>query len=114
MKSIRKPVFALVAVFFAFGPAACKKSSSSPNHVRFTLNGGTPMVATTDIRPGYDFLGGGNCEFEFDRLGGDSTTGGYEIGVFVENDCNLLNGTLPYPTTHFTLGILTYPNNGSA
>jgi hypothetical protein len=113
---VTQPLSLVVFIFFLFGGiAACKKNSSSANNARFSLNGGAEIVCPTDHSPGYDFLGGSNCEFQFDRIGansGGTSTG--EIGVFIENDCNAAKGSLPYVTTHFRLGILYYPTNGSA
>jgi len=30
------------------------------------------------------------------------------MGVFVENDCNMVKGTLPYQTSNFGLGSIVY------
>ncbi len=115
MKSIHTLTFGLLVLLLLGVPGACKKSSSSANNVRFTLNGGNEIVATVDHSPGFDFLGGPNCEFQFDRTGTNSAkTSSGDIGIFIENDCDAVKGALPYITTQFSLGILYYPTNGSA
>jgi hypothetical protein len=117
MNAYRQPTFALFALLLFGGLADCKKNSSSPNDVRFSLNGGAETVCYADIRPNYDFLGGANCEFQFDRTGGTTSSGSADIGVFVENDCSMVKGPLPYQTTHFRFGLIvnvpySYPFNG--
>jgi hypothetical protein len=114
MKADQKPILALLCIFLLGSLAACKKKEVSANSVHFSLNGDTTIVCSGVFRPGYDYMGGPNCEFEFDRYGGGSAVGNDEIGLFVNSDCNMVTGSLPYRTSNFTVATVLYGPIGPA
>jgi hypothetical protein len=83
--------------------AGCKKQDTSANHVLFSINDSAQATCVMDIRPSYDFMGGSNCEFQFDRLGTFTGGQGAEIGLFAGYQCDMMTAPLPYQTQLFTL-----------
>ncbi len=86
--------------------SACKKSDpASANNVIFSFNDSLQATGTTEFRPGYDFIGGSNCEFEFDRLGQYATGETIDIGFYAGYHCELITNPIPDTTSLFTLVI---------
>src|SRR5450631_1090773 len=88
---------------------ACKKSEPvATDSVIFSFNDSLKATAKAVFRPGYDFIGGPSCEFEFDRTGQYATGESVDIGLFAGNHCELITDPLPVKTNLFTLAILEY------
>ncbi len=108
---LKQPIIYLLIVTAFLGVlASCKKGTSSANHVVFSFNDSLKATCWTDIRPNFDFLGGPNCEFQFDRMGKYVTGESAEIGFFVEYLCDLKTAPLPYQTQYFSVTIIVYPH----
>jgi hypothetical protein len=102
------PVF--IFVFLLAGLLnACKKSDPvAADSVIFSFNDSLKATAKADFRPGYDFIGGPNCEFQFDRTGQYATGESVDIGLFSGYHCELITDPLPVKTNLFTVVIVEY------
>jgi hypothetical protein len=88
----------------------CKKQgSSSSNNVIFSFNDSLKATGTIETHPNYDYIGGPNCEFEFDRAGQYATGESIDIGLFAGYHCDLITAPLPYQTSLFTVVINVNP-----
>jgi hypothetical protein len=89
---------------------ACKKSEpASTDSVIFSFNDSLKATGKMEFRPGYDYIGGPNCEFEFDRLGQYATGETIDIGLFAGYHCGLITDPLPVTTNLFTVVINENP-----
>jgi hypothetical protein len=103
-----KAIYFLLFLAFLSGLIGCKKQSPSANNVRFSFNDSLQATCTVDVRPNFDFIGGTNCEFQFDRIGAFATSESAEIGLFAGYHCDLMTAPLPYQTHLFSVTVIYY------
>jgi hypothetical protein len=98
-------IIGFIFVFLLTGmlPACKKNEPPAADNVIFSFNDSLKATAITDFRPAYDFIGGPNCEFQFDRLGQYASGESVDIGLFAGYHCELISNPLPDTTSLFTV-----------
>ena len=100
----------LLWIFLLGAFVSCKKAETSSNNVILSFNDSIPATCQAVFRPGYDYIGGPNCEFEFDRTGRFATGETVDIGLFAGYHCDLMTSPLPYQTHLFSVTIVVNPH----